>query len=495
MISLLWTLQVYSQLIPRSFLNQAFFATDLPKLSEQEQRRWQHQLSYLYQGLALKDECSAGKPRSLYATVEQEEQVLRSIYASLQYLGLTLVIEKLRPLSQQQADHLVESFCSPMQTLWSRKRLKKRLQEKETDLIQTFDSAAYFSPTLSKQEGKQSPELEQQRLLWLFRNLCSWGNNLLRPRFLTPLLKNPFIMARVFTEMSGQQSVWSSEKKLTFLEPKAQSLKARCQNLMCRPFDTMKSLEAFLPRAAGSLNLREDLQGLYCSHLRFLERDTYGESEPQVQTWQQDWREEDDALQSALLSSLILAEADPLFFFDRFHLLKVAIEESLQSGWERWFVQQAQKLVSFLPYEEQLSFNRVEPPKLKNRIVIDIDYGEMDKTHQYKTKLSTFFSLKLSQDFYRWAKAEWGMRAVLKPEEQKKILQALRAQLEPQVKKVEERFLLLPWKQGLEDFLAREILQLPQLKNEKQVVIPVELRYGAFALKYLFIQNKLLSYE
>ncbi len=128
---------------------------------------------------------------------------------------------------------------------------------------------------LEKTNSYESKKREFNFAIKNFRDFCSWDGDVDNYRMLAPYLRNPFLMAMVFTQLLEKKLAYSpKEKTVVAKDVKGKSLVA-CEDLLCRQRDHA-AFHRIFPRMVGSVDLTDDLETLYCGHFRDVTLKTRG---------------------------------------------------------------------------------------------------------------------------------------------------------------------------------------------------------------------------
>jgi hypothetical protein len=117
----------------------------------------------------------------------------------------------------RMADNLVVNTCSDNISVYSKKLIRNNLAnlwEKGSEFRPpTFGDSPYVaSGVLEKTSSFESKKREFNFALKNFRDFCSWDGDVDNYRMLAPYLRNPFLMAMVYTQLLEKKLKYSAEK-------------------------------------------------------------------------------------------------------------------------------------------------------------------------------------------------------------------------------------------------------------------------------------------
>jgi hypothetical protein len=133
------------------------------------------------------------------------------------------------------------------------------------------------------------------------------------------------------------------------------------------------------------------------------------------------------------------------------------------------------------------------PLKPKYRVAFDINLGEFDRVNDRNGKVRVGFNLNIQRQFLNYFREALSHLGPNDLNERTRLIKRFKLQLMSDVAKAREKFIIPPWKGDLEALIAAEITaQIEEVANKNFKipasgieVIPVELNYGIFALKYI----------
>jgi len=471
-----------------------------------------------FEGENLTRSCRGSLPPS-YARPHDKDQVIRSIMATLQYIGLDTTSRALVEYSksleittgewQNLKKRLIGNYCSKNLSIISLKQLEKNLDfyfENETSIkLPSVDGNPFFANDLSKFfDLRKATEQEFLQTVKLFRAFCSWGGEFENPRLLAPLLKNPSIMAFVIRQMRGQELNWQSIDNSVFVQEKpGTGVFIWCDNLICRKREKLV-FEKKAYRSIGSKSLEDDFKRIYCHELRDIDFNSKDQV-PEVKKWIDGQSFDDFNLQTGQFISLISGVPNFLVRSNKFSDAKEFLRASMDESWDLWAKKQIQMRNKDLYYEEPLSLELVDRKLYFNewqpnfKIMFDVNLGEFDRINQMVGKLKVKFDLVLTQKFMRWIRREWSQHDPRDVRKTKHLVKVFIQNIEDKVHEAQKNLVIPPWEGKLEDLIADELLQqlvaykggFFRQEERKNVTIPIYVNYSPFALKYLNFEYKI----
>lgn len=483
--------------------------------------------NFILEGEQLENSCQHSEELTYFDSIEQQN-LIRSLAATLQYLGLDLSARAIAEYAKKMeftADEyknlvarLIGNYCSLNLSVISLKKLGhnfwKNFYAKKTS-IQLADLAdnPLFPATLSKRIDKnKAQELEFLRTIKLFRAFCSWNGDTNNFRLLVPLLRNPVILAYVINNLSQKKD--RPQEKYSIEEEKSlnydpfyyleRPIQVGCNGPICR---RIYSEYEFKRKFLKSLNynaLKEKLSWLYCRYLRDLKYITSNQQEEHIKKWIREMevgeQTETPLLQSKMLS-LITNMPDLMGKISNFNEAKELLRTGIDEEWNLW-AQNASKAFTFeLGYEESVTLERVRWSGNDQNIVImdnyarplesssnggakitmkdnwalnnwsiifDVNMGEFDRLTKGMGKVEVTYPLLVDEAFLAWFWGEWVTWALPEYKEKRnKLVEVLEKNLRDDTKKVQQSFLTPPWETGfdLTPILAQAIIEnLEQIK-------------------------------
>ena len=305
-------------------------------------------------------------------------------------------------------------------------------------------------------------------------------------------------MSYLHNTILARKISYNKEKTIVEFVSDEDSNHISCNNLICRK-STKETFEEKFPRIVGSNDILTDLNILYCGHFKNISYKTKNQS-PQVKEWMNELTLESSFLEASNFISLITKKSDLLIATTKYSELTHLIKQNIENSWLKWAKSKTSGLQVDLLYEESLNVQLVtqvdKPETLKGdlRAIFDFTLGESDKVLTGVDKITSKFYLSLPNNFLRWMRKEYIKRSNLSDYKGLKELNTkVVAYLSAQFKEKEKYFLIPLWTDKIANIIAKELQeQLLKYKGQRfnefhnrAVKIPVEFRFGVFALKYL----------
>jgi len=317
-------------------------------------------------------------------------------------------------------------------------------------------------------------------------------------RLLGPYLKNPFIMAHVIKQLSGQIDVYSEKNQKVSSVKSAQTIQVVCEDLICRRESREQFLSRF-PLSTGSSGLETDLTKLYCDHFRY--QDYSGaQTIPKAKEWIKEAELEDPVFETNFFISFLTGIPDPLFGLDNFVDLALLLKSSIDERWEKWAKDILSHFSKDLLFEESLKIKTV-PFDLKNepkdraiQLKFLITLGEMDRILDHSDKLKSSFTFKIPKNYFIQFRYKWNdLVNEIDLEGQEGLKKDFANYLDLQLKQKEKYFLQKIWNKDFSRIMAEELINqvlvhkgtLFDNYGREILEVPVEFNYGLFALSYL----------
>jgi hypothetical protein len=494
------------------------FASKLSKDKNQNQLELKLFNGFILEGERLANSCSS-RDKLIYRESWQERTAVASVVSSLQYVGLDVTTRaigkyaRVLDFSEEEYGHLVErligNYCSKNITVISLKNLKENLlkrYESDNDFSLPAVSQNSFFPTeINKtSESLKARENELINTVKLFRNFCSWDGDHQDFRLMVPVLRNPFIMAFMNRLIEGTTLDYNSEKKVFTYAKTEGTVKVLCRDLICRPAPDNEFRREF-PRAIGSPEIKIDLNRIYCSKFRDLDY-VIKEQEDHIKKWINQQSLEDEKFLQMQMIALLTKIPDFMMgvssYKDFIQVAKYGVDET----WTNWAMNSNQEFTHDLYFEESLKISVADrkfyyfflEPKFK--VQIDLSVGEFDKTTVINDKIGFVYDLKMNKSYARWIRSEY-QNAVTKEASDEAIEQMV-SHLTPKISHMSHQLKIAPWNEGLTRLVAIELLEQFRLYqgnyfaelSSTDVSIPLDFRYGVFALKYMNYRAKTKSH-
>jgi len=462
-------------------------------------------------GIELYESCGQYSAPT-YSTSWKEKQALRSTVATLQYIGLDTSIKAIGAygvklgLSEKQftklSKNLVANYCSQNITIFSLRNIEKTLlhyYKNHQDYIIPSVSKSPFAtiPFVTATESEQARSNEFDYAIKNFRAFCSWGGDVGDYRMLAPYLNNRFIMAFVLKNMTGIQDVINDRTLKVETRSSTSTVQVLCRDLICRKTG-ISDIKNQFPLSVGSTGLATDLSKLYCHHFRFqdyLPKQTL----PEVKEWINKAEIEEPILESGFFISLMTGMPELMLGVESYKDIPFIVKSSIDERWNKWANETLSYFSKDLLFEESLKV-KTRPQERsfikEKRFQLDftVTLGELDRLLNDTDKIESTFYLKLTKNYLRELRTKWNeLSQEVDLEGQKNFKMHMANYIELQLKKKEKYFLQEMWNKDFAKLIADELLKqaIAQRSSyfssykEEVIEIPVNFRYGIFALSYL----------
>lgn len=469
---------------------------------------------FIHQGENLQNSCS-NSIRNEYRDSWRRKVALTSVASTLQYIGLDVTTRAIGKYAQvlefsqddynNLVDRLVGNYCSKNLTVMSLKFLRDNLQaryKKDNDFaLPTTGDNPYFPEALKKwSESLRAREQEMIATVKVFRALCSWGGDETDFRLMTPLLKDQYIMSFINQHLQSEALKWKAETNQFYVEKSPNTVQVLCRDLICRKVPRVE-FEREFPLSAGSTGLASDLSRMYCHDFRDLDY-KFKNQEPSVKKWMNQQSLDEERFMVSAMISLFTRVPDFLMNAPTYKDFVEIAKSNVEVTWTNWAHKSNEAYTNELYYEESLHIEVADRKhyfyflKPEFKVLLDVHLGELDKTFVINDKVGFSYPLKINKTFLKWIRQEY-LNANTN-EKESKVITDFTEQISPQIEKMRTRLLVAPWNEGLERLVALELLE--QLRfyrgnyfgdfEASEVFIPVEFRYGLFALKYMDYRAK-----
>lgn len=462
-------------------------------------------------GVSLSESCSHYGSLQ-FATSWKEKQALRSIAATLQYLGIDTSIKAIAAYAQKMSldeaqfknltTNLVQNYCSKNISVFSIRNIEKSLghyfKNPELAIIPSVASSPFTTKQLTLiTESDRARSNEFDQAIKSFRAFCSWGGDVNDYRMLTPYLNNRFIMAFIFKNMRGVQDQIAPKTFKVETVKSDKTVQVLCDNLICRKVGQTKMNQDF-PLSVGSTGLKTDLEKLYCHHYRYLDYQPK-KTIPQVAQWIKEEELEGPIFQTNFFISLMTGIPDLFFGAEGYRDIPLVVKSSIDERWERWALNSLAQFSKDLFFEESLKVKilpAVPSQVSEQRFHLDftVSLGEMDRLVSDNDKIDAQFNLKLSKNYLRFLRNKWDhLSKEVDLEGQAKFKQETAQFIDLQLKQKERYFIQKIWNTSFSELVSEELLnQAIATKvsyfdsyEDEMIEIPVKFSYGVFALNYL----------
>ena len=472
-------------------------------------------IGFYREGRNLANFCDQ-KRTALFSSPWKKTQAFRSIYATLQYLGIDIT---LRAIAQYAKDleytktqyenlqkKLIGGYCSKNITSISRKQLISNFMQKferdEYFPLPSVEENTFFNSRVKKSAAsKEGKEHEFALTIELFKSFCSWGNEVDNLRLMAPLVRDPYIMSFIFRQLEGKKLDWEYRKNHIIKTDSDDTIRIACVGEICRK-RKKKDFERVAPRVLGSRDRSEDYGRMYCESLRDASY-TYEDQLPKILNEIKARTLDLDQLLQNQFFALISTVPDFLINQSKFNDMLSISRSSIDEKFKSWSIEANERFSRDLLFEESLTIEKVDrslyfslfTPKFK--VVFDVNLGEIDRATKINNKIKVKFPLKLSKSFLIYMRNEWNNRGVGR-DKANKLIERFRLQIEDEVRNARSKFKIAPWEGDIEKIIIKEILeQITAYRgnfwkdlSSEEIQIPIEFNYGQFALKYINYRRK-----
>ncbi len=470
---------------------------------------------FIEEGEGLQNFCK-NRPTLNYNSPWKKSQATQSLLSNLQYIGLDITSRAIAKYSQyfeftkndhqNMVDGLVGNFCSQNLSTISLKSLKKNLylkfNENHSFLLPAIGQNHLFPEKLKQLSSEEIAKKNEFYLtIELFKTFCSWGSDIHDLRLLVPLVKNAQIMSFIIRQMSSLKLQWSEFEKGLKLEKFKGTSKTLCQGQICRKSYSLE-FNAKFPRSIGSISVVDDLKRIYCESLRDAHY-VLNDGPPKLKMIIGQRTFDDDHLLASQFIALLTNVPDFFIRGQKFRDVLALLSSSMDSSWENWSKKKIENLEKELLFEEPLTIELVErhfyynPSRPEFKVMLDVNLGEFDRVFQIRGKLKTSFNLELSKGMISWVRRSFLYPNPKEKGEALKVQERVEESIINSIEIAKFKFKRPPWKKKLEKLIAKELVyQIIHLEEDPyeiddkgMVVIPVQLNYGVFALKYMHTKH------
>jgi hypothetical protein len=441
-----------------------------------------------------------------------QQQLKRIIAATLQKIVLDLTINSLPAyanffeFTDQQFEnllaHLVDNSCSSNVTVMAKKTIRDRLtsnfKNRKPFNFPTLSTDSLFSKDINQintLEGKREGEFLYASQL--FKSVCSWDNDAHNMRLMVPLLRNPVVMAYVLRQMTSRQILWESSSNSVYLAESENTVKINCKNMICRQTDEEKELEK-IPLIIGTDSYIDSYRAVYCYDFHDIEYPKH-DPIPQIRQQIKSRTFDQENLIIATFISLITTVPDLFLWSKSYSQGSKYLVSNVDRVWNNWAKKQSDRFARELHYEEFLTLKKVDRSLYYNNltpkfgVVFDINLGDLDRVTQMAGKIDVSFHLDVSKKYLKWLRHQWTTLDPRNYDHKEMLLQSLRERVREGIAKAQKKFIIPPWKTGLDRLIVDELLQQLirfqgnyfESRQEELVDISITLSYAPFALKYL----------
>ena len=476
-------------------------------------------LTYWQEGEKLKNRCQSHESQEKWPSHSiLGNRLLRILMNAYQFIGIDLTTRAMggyakaldwpREQFLNFSKNIVGEYCSPNISLFSRRELLRRLRasyREETFLLPSVVGHRSFPRSFPSGEfgnPRKGLQREFQRTTELFRSFCSWGGSIKRPRLLSFMFRDlsfsAFVMGKLATSEIPDGAIPTPSR---LVSSSKEGVPISCRHSICRRTSREDFWKQF-PTVWRGKDLLRELEKAYCQRVRWLPPHIHPKNSI-LQNWAQQTSREDRYLMHGQLRALITGIPEFLLRVDQYPDLVELLQFPYRKSWGHWVEKALGALSEEGPsYEESLFFAKINSQfyfhKSKGdfKIKFLVGSGEFDRVlmgHQ-GTGLEVFYPLHISKHVLRWVRDQ--LRALDSPTEKeiRPVLEVLKRHLVDQLKNLEKKFIIRPWRGDLSVLIAWELMaQLIEYEgdffygeNKPQVTIPIELIYGPFALRYIY---------
>lgn len=463
------------------------------------------------EGQNLKDYCASKKEMTKYPTPWDRDQAKRAYMATLQYVGLDLVIRamvsyaKIFEMSEEEYSNIVSglvgNYCSANLSIISVKQLeklmKKRFSQNDFSLPSVEGSPLFPESVNSFQSMESSRKQEFYYTIELFKTFCSWSGGTEDAMLLVPLLRNPVVYSFIERQLLGKRLMYNENTGRIHYADDAQTVQVICQNLICRKTD-LKTYSVKVPKSIGFSNIKLELDNLYCED--FVNTDyNFKQKDEKIKKIMDSISFDEQNFMTGQFISLFTGVPDFFLRQKEFKDIELLSRSSIDQYWSLWAKKYTENLGKDMYYEEPLTMELVERTSYYNKytpkfkVVFDVNLGEMDRINQEVGKVKTYFEISLSHQFAKWIRREWQNHDPRERDIRGQLQTAMRDRLTDTVQKIREKFVFAPWDGDLEKILVNEILdQFAEYEGNYfsknttgNMIIPIEVNFAPYALSYM----------
>lgn len=480
--------------------------------SDLQRRRFVYQRGLYQQGLDLKDKCEKEHTVN-YSRFWMEGSAKRAVAATLQYLALDMsvkaIVEYAKKLEfsddkfSNLSYNLVQNTCNQNISVFGLKLLRdsfaKYWKSGSGFSLPTIAGSPYYSSWIKKElNTRKVLERQFNYTLRNFRSFCSWNGDSDDYSMLVPYLNNPFIMSFVFNNLLQRKIDYDLKLAQLHYSKNTNSVQVACEDLICRKRSPRKFKNLF-PRMNGSTSYMFDYESLYCDY--FSKVQYKKQADPIIKKWINGQTLEESKLEASNLIALITGVPDFTLSADKFQDILALLKSNIRDRWNQWADNKSEKLELDLLYEESLKISLDSKVFNSNvqqgdfSVYFTVSLGEIDTTLNEIDKIKSSFELIFPKKYIGYLrkrsiflsnKGKHKELAMLKS----KFVERIGHQVRSKVKKLK----ITVWNEDLYGIIANELLaQIHFYRGGKYktitndfVKIPVNFRYGIFALQYMF---------
>ena len=464
------------------------------------------------QGSELNAYCEQN-PKTNYGNDWNKETAARSIAATLQYIGLDQSLKFITSYAKeldfskdkflQFSSNLIKGTCSKNLSVYSQKLLKDNFkyawENQSVIKADLKNSRLFFSENFKrKKETKFHLERKLEYTTRNFRAFCSWGGDTANFRLMVPYLKNPFIMSFIFNQLRAKKLSIEDKVKKVVLVDDNKTVKVACEDLICRKRDQEEFTRIF-PRMVGSLNVKDDLYGMYCDYFKKI-RYKKAISSKKINQWISSMQYGEDKLEALQFIANFTGIPDGIIINEKYSDIKELFVENVKARWDRWAKLKLNQFYNDQMYEEPLEIKLVGMSRTDQilrgefQILFDVGLSEIDKVLTDKDKIDSVFYLNMPISYLAHIKQRYEyLESSAKPKEKEQFVKKVIARIKYQLKQKEKYFKIPIWNDSIAGIVADELIE--QLRfyagqklnriSKQNIKIPVRFRFGVFALRYI----------
>tara|TARA_R110000868_G_scaffold38661_4_gene135096 strand:+ start:8141 stop:9823 length:1683 start_codon:yes stop_codon:yes gene_type:complete len=484
----------------------------LGKGSEGDRERLALYRGFIEEGENLQQFCSKDRSQELrYPSNDQFEQASRTMLSTLQYIGLDLLVRALPAYGkalqvssedfEQFSTNLVGSWCSQNLTIISKKELLKNLMfqwnEEQSDILPSIEDNVFFPQKLMSVASKE--ERLKREFYWsteLFKSFCSWSNTTEDTRLMTPLVRDPVIMAFIARQMDGKKLTFNKRSQTISLESNGLTNRIACRGVVCRKSDEAE-FRRRMPRAIGSPDVYSDARRLFCSRFREIGIN-YNDPDERVKSLLERRTLEENLLLSGQFKALLSSVPNFLIWSNTYDQSQGLMRASFDRSWTDWASAAIEKLKGSMTYEEALTVELVgrdlfyNPYRKRFSVHFDVNQGEFDRVNKVAGKMSVKFDLKISNKMLNWLRRNWISYDPTQKVERRDLINKFKGYIKKDVEKARSKLIIPPWRGDIEEIITTELLdQFSKFLGAWDYpadgfsAIPVHLHYGPFAMRLM----------
>ena len=450
--------------------------------------------NFIYEGMRLKENCkNKEKGEPAHSTPWQKQQVKRSVYSTLQYLGLETSIKFLSLYSrhfgftEDEYAHLgkglIGNYCSSNMTIMSRTTLKKKWiasfhhPSDRLPYHEGRDIFKHFSPLFV--DKKKIEKKEFSLTVELFKTFCSWGNDPDDLRLLVPLIRNPAVMAFIFRHLTHTKLEWNEKAGELLYRTNTEASSISCKNLICRR-DHYKRF------------IISDLNQLYCQNLRDVDYKRGSGVPPKIQKIIATISEPESQLMTSHFISLLTRTPNFFLYAEKFSDIERFARMPMEQHLKKWLIGNKQFIDPEFFHEEHLSLDTIpaSPPRLSFKIAFQVNFGEWDKAVNALGRIRRVLNLNVFKNVLKNAQK-------IDAKNPEQTASYLKKMLRHQIIKIHSQTPLplspVDWVKRVVGEISAQIQYgrktLDFDDGRKTLSIPIEIYYSPFALQYIHRQN------